>query len=220
MSRFVTNAGAFYSYLAHGLGPTWAVAGAFAALISYNAIQIGLYGLFGSALGDLVEPMTGVSLPWWAWGVAALIIVGLLGMRRVDLNANVLAVLLVLECVAVVLYDIGAFTHPAATGMAVRPRWRRRRCSCRGSARSSRSASPRSSASSPARSTARSQQPAGHGGQGHVRRRRVHGPVLRAVVVGHGRHGRAGRTYRSRRPSTGRASCSRAWPSTGATASP
>jgi amino acid transporter len=114
MSRSVANAGAFYSYLARGLGPTWAVAGAFTALLSYNAIQISLYGLFGAAFGDLVQSMTGVSLPWWAWAAAALIVVGLLGVRRVDLNANVLAVLLVLECAAVVLYDIGAFTHPAA----------------------------------------------------------------------------------------------------------
>ena len=118
MSRYVANAGAFYSYLAHGLGPASAVAGAFTALISYNAIQIGLYGLFGSALGDLVNSMTGLSLPWWAWSAAALLVVGLLGVRRVDLNANILAVLLVLECIAVVLYDIGAFGHPAA-GYAV-----------------------------------------------------------------------------------------------------
>jgi amino acid transporter len=118
MSRFVANAGAFYSYLAHGLGPVAAVAGAFTALISYNAIQIGLYGLFGSAFGDLIGQMTGLSLPWWVWAAFALIIVGLLGIRRVDLNANVLAVLLVLECIAVLLYDIGAFGHPAA-GYAV-----------------------------------------------------------------------------------------------------
>ena len=76
MSRFVANAGAFYSYLAHGLGATWAVAGAFVAVISYNAIQIGLYGLFGAALGDLVNQTTGVELPWWAWALAALIVVG------------------------------------------------------------------------------------------------------------------------------------------------
>ena len=36
-------------------------AGSFVALISYNAIQIGLYGLFGAALGDLVNQTTGVS---------------------------------------------------------------------------------------------------------------------------------------------------------------
>src|ERR687893_974570 len=42
MSRYVANAGAFYSYLTQGLGRTWAVAGSFVALLSYNAIQIGL----------------------------------------------------------------------------------------------------------------------------------------------------------------------------------
>ena len=113
MSRFVANAGAFYAYIAHGLGATWAVAGAFVALISYNFIQISLYGLLGAALGDLVNQATGVSLPWWAWALAALIVVGYLGVLRVDFNANVLAVLLVLECIAVALYDMGAFAHPA-----------------------------------------------------------------------------------------------------------
>jgi amino acid transporter len=113
MSRFVTNAGAFYAYIARGLGATWAVAGAFVALISYNFIQISLYGLLGASLGDLVNQATGVSLPWWAWALAALIVVGYLGVLRVDFNANVLAVLLVLECIAVALYDIGAFAHPS-----------------------------------------------------------------------------------------------------------
>jgi len=113
MSRFVANAGAFYAYIAHGLGATWAVAGAFVALISYNFIQISLYGLLGASLGDLVNQATGVSLPWWAWALAALIVVGYLGVLRVDFNANVLAVLLVLECIAVALYDMGAFAHPA-----------------------------------------------------------------------------------------------------------
>jgi amino acid transporter len=118
MSRHVANAGAFYSYLAHGLGPTAAVAGAFTALISYNAIQICLYGLLGATVGDLVYSTTGLLLPWWVWAAAALIVVGVLGLRRVDLNANVLAVLLLLECIAVLLYDAGAFSHPAA-GYAV-----------------------------------------------------------------------------------------------------
>src|SRR6185312_17439215 len=70
MSRFVANAGAFYAYIARGLGATWAVAGAFVALISYNFIQISLYGLLGASLGDLVNQATGVSLPWWAWALA------------------------------------------------------------------------------------------------------------------------------------------------------
>lgn len=113
MSRHVANAGAFYSYLARGLGRTWAVAGAFVALVSYNAIQIGLYGLFGAAFGDFAATAFGLDLPWWIWAAVALVLVGGLGVLRVDLNAGVLAVLLVLEVLAVVIYDIGAFQNPA-----------------------------------------------------------------------------------------------------------
>jgi amino acid transporter len=117
MSRYVANAGAFYSYLANGLGPTPAVGGAFVALVSYNALQIGIYGLYGSAFADFISSLTGLSLPWWVWAAIALLLVGLLGVRRVDLNARVLAVLLVLECIVVVLYDIGAFGHPATNSL-------------------------------------------------------------------------------------------------------
>jgi amino acid transporter len=114
MSRYVANAGAFYSYLANGLGRESAVGGAFVALISYNAIQIGLYGLFGAALKGFIESKTSaVELPWWAWALGALVVVAILGASRVDLNAQVLAVFLTLEVIAVTVYDIVAFSHPA-----------------------------------------------------------------------------------------------------------
>src|SRR5690349_15451716 len=60
MSRYVANAGAFYSYLAQGLGRVWGVSGAFVALIAYNAIQIGLYGLFGAVFADFAGSMLGI----------------------------------------------------------------------------------------------------------------------------------------------------------------
>lgn len=113
MSRHVANAGAFYSYLAKGLGPVWGVAGAFVALIAYNTIQIGLYGLFGAGFADFAAASLGIDLPWFVWGFVALVLVGTLGVLRVDLNASVLAVLLILEIIAVVLYDLGAFGNPA-----------------------------------------------------------------------------------------------------------
>ena len=53
-------------------------------------------------------------------------------------------------------------------------------------------------------------QPAGHGGQGHLHRRRVHRAVLRRVVVGHARHRRRRRPPEADRRRTGPASCSRA----------
>ncbi len=220
MSRFVANAGAFYSYLANGLGPVAAVSGAFVALIAYNGIQIGLYGLFGSALGDLVSSMTGLTLPWWVWGFAALLVVGLLGVRRVDLNANVLAVLLVLECIAVASLRSSAPSGTRRPGSPSTPRSRRRRCSCRAPGWSSRSAWPRSSASSPARSTARrSAIPAS---RWRAPPSPPSGSPARSTPCRRGRcSSRSGRpTSRSSPRRTDRAWCSRAWPSTGATPSP
>src|SRR3954454_9755376 len=43
MSRHVVNAGVFYAYISQGLGGAVGVAASFVALVSYNAIQIGLY---------------------------------------------------------------------------------------------------------------------------------------------------------------------------------
>ena len=61
---------------------------------------------------DFAASSLGIDLPWFVWGFAALV-VDTLGVLRVDLNASVLAVLLVLEIITVTLYDIGAFGHPA-----------------------------------------------------------------------------------------------------------
>ena len=114
MSRYVSNAGAFYAYLANGLGRSWGVAGSFVALVAYNAIQISLYGLFGSVLGSFINSkFASVNLPWWAWGLGAMLAVAALGMLRVDLNAKVLAVLLILEILVTVVFDLGAFAEPA-----------------------------------------------------------------------------------------------------------
>ncbi|HVX43197.1 MAG TPA: APC family permease, partial [Mycobacteriales bacterium] len=114
MSRHVANAGAFYSYLANGLGRSWGVAGSFVALLTYNAIGIGLYGLFGISLEQFIASKADVDVHWWIWALAAMAVVAILGVLRIDLNAHVLAFFLILECIAVVLYDIGSFSHPAA----------------------------------------------------------------------------------------------------------
>jgi amino acid transporter len=113
MSRHVANAGAFYSYLANGLGRESAVGGAFVALVSYNAIQVGLYGLFGFGMRQFIIEKTNFDMPWWAWALCCLALIAVLGLLRIDLNAAVLAVFLTGEIIAVIVYDIVGFAHPA-----------------------------------------------------------------------------------------------------------
>jgi len=119
MSRHVVNAGVFYAYISQGLGGALGVGASFVALISYNAIQIGLYGLFGAAAGGFIDAKTGLTWNWEVWAFLAMALVALLGLLRVDLNAKVLAVLLVAEVAAVLLFDLGAFTHPAGGSISV-----------------------------------------------------------------------------------------------------
>ena len=49
MSTSVTDTGAFYAYVARGLKQPAGGAAAWIALLGYNSMQIGLYGLFGAA---------------------------------------------------------------------------------------------------------------------------------------------------------------------------
>jgi amino acid transporter len=118
MSRHVVNAGVFYAYISRGLGGMWGTAASFVALISYNAIQIGLYGLFGFVAAGFFSAHTGLNWSWWAWAFIALAVVAILGVLKVDLNARVLAVLLVCEIIAVILFDLAGFAHPAGGAAA------------------------------------------------------------------------------------------------------
>jgi amino acid transporter len=114
MSRFITNAGAFYSYVARGLGRPTGVGVSIVALISYNTMQIGVYGLFGFQVSALLNTKFGWDVPWWIPVLVCIAIVALLGVNRVDLSAKVLGVLVAFEFVVVIVYDIATFAVSTA----------------------------------------------------------------------------------------------------------
>ena len=57
MARHVTNAGAFYAFAARGLGGRFGGASALIAILSYNAMQIGVLGLLGAASAGTFAPL-------------------------------------------------------------------------------------------------------------------------------------------------------------------
>jgi amino acid transporter len=120
MAREVQDAGAFYALVRHGLGTRAGGATALIALLSYNALQIGLYGVFGTSLNDLLSPILG-SEPWWAYAVLALLAVAFLGYRRVDLSAKILGVLVACEYLIVLIFDCCIISHRGSAGLSLRP---------------------------------------------------------------------------------------------------
>jgi amino acid transporter len=108
MSQHVHNAGAFYAYIAKGLGKPVGVGASLVALVAYNAMQIGIAGLFGFVLSSFLGGLFGIALSWWVCALIAWVAVGIMGVNRVDLSAKVLGVLVVLEFLVVIVYDVVA----------------------------------------------------------------------------------------------------------------
>lgn len=113
MSRHVANAGAFYAYVSQGLGRPVGVGAAWIALIAYNTLQVGLYGVIGFVANELIAFWFAVSVPWWVIALAAWAIVAVLGQLQVDLNGRVLAVLLCLEVAVIAVFSIASLANPA-----------------------------------------------------------------------------------------------------------
>ncbi|KAE8765777.1 APC family permease [Georgenia thermotolerans] len=109
MSTRIQNAGAFYAYVAAGLGIRQGIGASLLALVSYNAMQIGLYGIFGFAAASFVSAKTGLDVPWWAAALVGFVIVGLLGINKIDLSAKVVAVVVALEFAVVIAVDVISF---------------------------------------------------------------------------------------------------------------
>jgi amino acid transporter len=113
MANHVPNSGAFYSYVAAGLGRPAGVATAMIALVAYNAMQIGLYGAFGIAAASAAR-LAGIRAYWGVWILLAWLAILVLGQLKIRLNARILGVLICAEVLVVLVLDAAMVTHPAA----------------------------------------------------------------------------------------------------------
>lgn len=123
MSRHVLNAGAFYSYIARGLGRPSGMAAALVAVTAYALMEIGLVGGFGAVASVILRVAAGMDVPWPVCAIVGWAVIAVLGMLRVDLNGRVLAVLLVAEIGIAVVYDSVLLGHPARGQLDLGPLW-------------------------------------------------------------------------------------------------
>ncbi|MFV8173190.1 APC family permease [Mycolicibacterium peregrinum] len=118
MTRHIRGAGAFYTYIAHGFGRHAGLGAAFLALLSYTAVQGGVYGYVGAALNELVTAHGGPSVPWYCYALAMMAIVGTLGYRHIELSGKVLGVLLVCEVGIVLVINLAVVGRGGAEGLS------------------------------------------------------------------------------------------------------
>lgn len=121
MSKYVRNAGAFYSYVQAGLGRMVGVGASALAVLAYLALNIGVYAYFGIAGANLVESLTGgaVDLPWWLFSLVCVAVVAVLGYRDITLSSKVLGLVLVAETLIVLVMDFAVIGAGGADGLSL-----------------------------------------------------------------------------------------------------
>ncbi len=116
MATQMPNAGAFYTYIAAGLGKPLGVGGALVAVVAYNALQVGLYGGIGAVGAPYISDKIGFDTPWWVIALLAWAITSLFGVLQVDVNGKLLALLLAAEILVIVVFSVANVLNPAEGG--------------------------------------------------------------------------------------------------------
>ncbi|MDQ0827617.1 amino acid transporter [Arthrobacter sp. B2I5] len=119
MTRHVKASGGFYTYISISLGKTVGLASAILAIVSYNCLQIGVYGLFAVQTYDMLRVLFGLDAPWPAIALAAVVAVWFLGYRGIDVGAKVLGVLLVAETGILAVMGVGILGSGGAHGISM-----------------------------------------------------------------------------------------------------
>jgi amino acid transporter len=116
MVRHVPRPGAFYAYVSAGLGKRVGLGTGALTLTFYLLTAVGFYIFGGLAMKSVAQSDLGMDLPWWAYAVVLLIIVGFCSYRGIDFNARVLAVVVALEFSVIMLFNVVTLFRGASAG--------------------------------------------------------------------------------------------------------
>jgi amino acid transporter len=112
MARHIANAGAFYAYIARGIGRPVGVGASWLALLAYNMFQCASYGGFGAIASPLFKDWFGIDVSWWVLALVVWAMVAVLGVLDVSVNGKVLATLLVAEITLVAVFSFSDLSTP------------------------------------------------------------------------------------------------------------
>ena len=122
MSKHVPNAGAFYAYVTAGLGKELGFGSALMAILAYAFMMVGIYLYAGMIYSNLVmQIFNSAPYVWWAYSLALLAIVSMLGYLRITLSAKLLTIALVCEVVMVLCWQVAVVSAKGPVGMS--PSW-------------------------------------------------------------------------------------------------
>src|ERR1700736_4523859 len=126
MSRKVTTAGGFYSYISHGLGRELGLGSGFAAVVAYSVFEASLAGGFAYFLQlKLSQIGQATALGWlgyiqWPWlAMFMVVVISLITYFDIRISARLLGIFLVGEILFLLIFDAFMFARGATTSTAV-----------------------------------------------------------------------------------------------------
>jgi amino acid transporter len=115
MATKVSSVGGFYAFISLGLGREAGMAAGVASLAAYSVFEASLTGIFAFFAGTLLTTHFGVTVPWLYLSLFAIVLSAILSYLDVQLSAAVLGVALVLEVIALIVFDVAVATAGEGT---------------------------------------------------------------------------------------------------------
>lgn len=119
MVPFVRSTGGFYGFVAAAFGRRAGVGAAIVAVVSYNALQIGLYGLLGAQASLMFKNLFGIEVHWIIPVLVTIAVVWFLGFRGISTGARVLALVLIAETAILALLAVAILIRGGANGLGL-----------------------------------------------------------------------------------------------------
>src|SRR5690348_8334684 len=109
MSRKVTAAGGFYSFISHGLNRELGMASGFSMVAAYSVFEVSLVGGF-AYFASLKAARYGWHVQWYWCGLFMIALICVLAYLDVRISARILGVALLCEVVTLIVFDFAVFT--------------------------------------------------------------------------------------------------------------
>ena len=116
---YVRNAGAFYAYIATGLGRPAGLVAAYVALVGYNSLAAATCGALAFFASGTANDLLGISLSWPVWAAIFIAIIALLSFRRITVTARLLGIALIAEVIMVLLLDVAVLVDQGASSFSL-----------------------------------------------------------------------------------------------------
>ncbi len=120
MTRKITAAGGFYSFISHGLGQVFGTGTAFAAVIGYSVFEASLAGGFAYFLHLKLAATAGVTIAWEWLALFMVAVIAILAYFDIRLSAKLLGVFLIGEVIILAIFDggvLGQSSHVSAAAI-------------------------------------------------------------------------------------------------------